>query len=174
MKDKQVASVVPSSKYSVRYLKGKINFKDADVILEYGPGNGVFSEMLLSNMTPSAKLVLFETNPEFVKVLKLKFDSDDRVIVVKESALNVNKVLKRLKIKEADYIITGIPFTFLSPRQRLKLVQSSHSALKKGGKFISYQFSITVNKYIKRQFGTIKLGIQPLNIPPLLVVEGEK
>lgn len=173
-KDKNVASIIPSSNFSVRYIQKKIDFANADVIAEYGPGDGVFSKMLLSNMKAGSKLILFETNPVFVKMLKDKFSKDERVIVVKDSALNVRQVLNKLKIKEADYVITGIPFTFLKPKQRVELVRSSHAVLKKGGHFISYQFSMTVNKYVKRQFGNFKLGIQPLNIPPLVIAEGIK
>lgn len=174
MKDKQVASVMPSSNFSVRYIKQKINFRKAKVIVEYGPGTGVFSEMLLKNLQPNAKLILFETNPDFVKSLKEKFGTDKRVYIVKESALKVENVMRRMKIKNVDYIITGIPFTFLKPKQRLALIDRSHSVLKKGGKLISYQFSLTVNKYVKRQFDNYKVSIQPLNIPSLLVVEGVK
>ena len=174
LRDKQVASIMPSSNFSVRYIKRKINFKKSKVIVEYGPGTGVFSEMLLKNLKADAKLILFETNPDFTKILNEKFGKDHRVHIVKESALKVTNVLHRLKIKEVDYVITGIPFTFLTPKQRLKLIDRSHQVLKKGGKLISYQFSLTVNKYVKRQFDKFNISVQPLNIPPLLIIEGIK
>ena len=173
-KDKQVASITPSSKFSVRYLRNRIDFQKANVVVEYGAGNGVFSKMLADNMHEKSKLILFETNSDFVEDLKNIFKGDDRIHVVCENALDVCSVLDNLGIDGADYIITGIPFTFLDNGERKSLIENSFHKLREGGHFISYQFSLTVNKYVKNQFGGIKLSVQPFNIPPLLVVEGVK
>ncbi|MFZ6052304.1 methyltransferase domain-containing protein [Flavobacteriales bacterium DA487] len=155
-------------------MRNRIDFQKANVVVEYGAGNGVFSKMLAANMHENSKLILFETNEDFVRDLKNIFSGDDRIHVVCENALDVCKVLNNIGIDDADYIITGIPFTFLDDKERKDLIQNSFNMLSEGGRLISYQFSMTVNKYVKNQFGGLKMSVQPLNIPPLLVVEGVK
>ncbi len=66
LKDKNVGAVSSSSSYLVRSFIKKIKFKDAKIFVEYGPGNGVITEQLLSNMDSDATLFVFETNNAFI------------------------------------------------------------------------------------------------------------
>ena len=92
IKDKDVASVTPSSKLLIKRVCSHLNFEEDKVIVEYGAGTGVFSKYLLDQMTPGSELILFETNPEFYK--KLQDICDDRIQVYNDSVEHVTKLLK--------------------------------------------------------------------------------
>jgi phospholipid N-methyltransferase len=49
-----------------------IEFDRASCILEYGPGTGVFTEMLLANIQPGTDLILIENNARFCQLLRKK------------------------------------------------------------------------------------------------------
>ncbi len=57
-RDKQVASFTPTSIFGIKKVCDKIDFNKRNVIVEYGPGTGVFTRYLLDNLTPDSKLIL--------------------------------------------------------------------------------------------------------------------
>ena len=68
--DIHVASVTPTSRFAVERVCEKINFPESKLILEYGPGTGNFTSILLKNMTDHASLIAIERNSSFCSVLK--------------------------------------------------------------------------------------------------------
>ncbi|MEX2397190.1 MAG: rRNA adenine N-6-methyltransferase family protein, partial [Balneolales bacterium] len=91
IKDKNVASVTPTSERVVKSVCEPIDFSKDLVIVEYGPGNGVFTHYLLEHMSPGSKIILIETNEDFVTTLKKI--KDNRVSVHLDSAENVSEIL---------------------------------------------------------------------------------
>src|SRR3984957_21025370 len=67
---KMLGSIVPSSRFLVRRLLAPIDWSEARVIVEYGPGIGVVTWQILRRMRPDAVLIVIETNPEFVAFLR--------------------------------------------------------------------------------------------------------
>ena len=68
--DRYVASVTPTSRFGVDKVCNKIDFSKSDVIVEYGPGTGVFTTVLLKNMPKDSKLIAIERNQNFCRYLK--------------------------------------------------------------------------------------------------------
>ena len=139
--DGYVASVTPTSRFGVDRVCNKIDFSRANLIVEYGPGTGAFTLPLLRNMGKKSKLIAIERNPSFCRYLK-KHIKDPRLLVFQDSAENVLDILKTCngsKDLQADYIISGIPFSFLPRNTKTEILENSYSALKTGGKFLAYQ-----------------------------------
>ena len=65
LKDRQVGAMSPSSRFLANKMLENINFDEAKVIVELGPGTGVFTHVLLEKMRPDATLLVFELNTEF-------------------------------------------------------------------------------------------------------------
>lgn len=170
--DKLVASVTPSSHYTSRRLCRKIDFDKADVIVEYGPGTGILSKAFLSNMNKKTRLLLVETNPKFVEALQEM--KEPQIQVVKNDALQIRGILKQKGIDQVDYIITGVPLSFLTKEQRYQLIQDAYDILKPGGKLIIYQFSRTAKEYISTCFEQVNTEFEFFNIPPLTIYEAVK
>src|SRR3989440_8008733 len=75
----QIASIVPSSKALVERVADRIDFDQARVIAEYGPGIGVHSREIARRMRPDAQLLLFELDSALSRDLQRQFEDDPRV-----------------------------------------------------------------------------------------------
>ena len=65
----QIASIIPSSQALVERVSKKIDFENARVIAEYGPGEGVHTREIVRRMRPDADLLVFELDPAFSRDL---------------------------------------------------------------------------------------------------------
>ena len=84
---------------------------------QFGPGTACLTRMILDALPPSARLVAFEVNEEFVRMLGRQLPHP-RLVLVNESAEHVERYLRARGFEEADYIFSGLPFTTIpSPRQ---------------------------------------------------------
>jgi phospholipid N-methyltransferase len=171
-KDKDVASVTPTSQFCVRHVCRPIDFTKDVTVVEYGAGAGVFSRFLLQQMTANSKLALFETNPLLFE--KLKEIDDPRALFYQESVEHVTSVLPENFIGQTDFIISGIPFSFLDDTVKASVLKQSYELLRKGGKFLAYQTSGHLKTPLEQTFGNVKTNWEWRNIPPMTVYEAEK
>jgi len=129
LKDKNVGVVVSSSKNIVNKIIAEIDFERANIIVEYGPGNGTITKQLLKKMNSDASLFVFETNQDFIE--HLNNINDTRLVIINADAKSALLILKnRYKIEDVDYIISTIPFTFLDQRLKRRIIFSSFTMLK--------------------------------------------
>ncbi len=177
IKDRNVASITPTSSVGVKRVCSKIDFNRENLIVEYGPGTGVFSKYLLGHMKEDSRLVLIERNRNFKSFLQ-KNIKDPRMVLVHDSCENVLETLRSIKESEADYIISGIPFSFLDHDLKHRILYNTHRALKKGGKFLVYQTCFQTNNHLKvhlkKHFPIVNSKYELANIPPLRTYEAIK
>ncbi len=89
-----LGSVIPSSRFLVGTVLAPIDWSRARVIVEYGPGVGTFTAEILRRMRSDARLIVIETNLDFVKYLVANC-ADHRLRVEHDSAENVQRILHR-------------------------------------------------------------------------------
>lgn len=171
-KDKDVASVTPTSKICVRHVCRPIDFAKDVTVVEYGAGSGVFSRYLLQNMTADSKLAVFETNELLFE--KLKEIDDPRVLFYRDSVEYVNTVLPKEIHGNVDFIISGIPFSFLDDEAKSSVLEQSYKLLRDGGEFLAYQTSGHLKEPLRQTFGNVNTEWEWRNIPPMTIYEAEK
>jgi phospholipid N-methyltransferase len=169
LKDIRVASVLPTSSFSVKKLCRRIDPGKARVVVEYGPGTGPFTEHLLEKMPAESKLILIETNRNFCDMLE-RVD-DGRVRVFHDSAENVKKILRDCGEERADYVISGIPFTLIKEPVKGRIIEDTREILSGNGRLLLYQHSGHMKKYLARHFATVETDRALFNIPPLFIFE---
>ena len=162
---RMLGSIVPSSRFLIRQLLAPINFTQARVIVEYGPGVGGITAEILRRMHPDAILIAIEMNPDFVSYLGRAIP-DPRLKVVEGSAESVDEILRRFGRNSADYIISGIPFSTIPAPVRERILRKTCDVLKPRGAFLVYQFSTRVFEDLKRIFGYVGRRFEPLNVLP--------
>jgi phospholipid N-methyltransferase len=160
-----LGSIVPSSRFLIRQLLEPVDWAQARVIVEYGPGVGVITTEVLRRMGPDAMLIAIETNPDFVSYLRDSI-KDERLHVVEGSAESVDEILRRYGQSNASYVISGIPFSTIPAPVRERILLKTCEVLKPGGSFLVYQFSSRVLQDLQRIFRYVRRKFEPLNVLP--------
>jgi phospholipid N-methyltransferase len=160
-----LGSLIPSSRFLVNDVLNQVDWDKARVIVEYGPGVGTITQEILKRMRPDAVLLALELNEDFVSFLQEEI-MDARFHAVHASASDVRKVLAKLALPYADYIISGIPYSTMPHAVRREVMQESRQVLHPEGALLVYQFTNTVLPYLKSSFSSVRQGFQFLNILP--------
>ena len=167
IEDRDVASVMPSSPFLVRRMVEKMDLGGGEVVVEYGPAAGVFSRSILRDMGPEGRLILIETNADFVRRLREQFGNDPRVEIFEEPAQDVARLLDQAGAEKADYILSGIPFSFLDSEASHALIAATRETLVPGGAFLVYQHRAHMSRLLPQHFEHIEEGYELLNVPPM-------
>ncbi|MEA3196220.1 MAG: hypothetical protein QOF32_272 [Gammaproteobacteria bacterium] len=162
---RMLGSIVPSSRFLIKQLLEPIDWTQARVIVEYGPGVGSITAEILRRMHPEASLIVIETNPEFVRFLRTSI-KHERLHVVEASAESVVEILRQHGHEKASYIISGIPFSTIPAPVRERILRNTCSVLEPQGAFLVYQFSTRVLQDLQRIFRYVRRRFEPLNVLP--------
>jgi len=160
-----LGSIIPSSRFLVNQVLAPIDWEQAKVIVEYGPGVGTLTYEILRRMRGDAHLVVIETNRDFVQFLR-KSLQDRRLHVEHDSATEVQAVLQRLGLPSANYIISGIPLGSMPEPVQADIAEKSRDALEHKGQFLVYQFTSRVLPVLQRSFRHVRRSFERRNIPP--------
>jgi phospholipid N-methyltransferase len=163
-----LGSVIPSSSFLVNDMMSQIDWNQARVVVEYGPGVGTFTREILKRMRPDAVLVAIELNTDFVKYLGDHFH-DPRLRVVHGSAARVRGVLAEQNLAPADYIISSLPYRNMPDLLRREILEESRLALRAEGSMVLFQYTRTLLPYLESSFSSVKLNFQLFNILPALI-----
>ena len=160
-----VGSVIPSSRVLIDKMLGPVDWANTKLFVEYGPGVGTFTRPILDRLEPDARLVTIDTNPDFTRYLMQSIE-DPRLIAVNGSAADVEKLLAERNLGQADYVLSGLPFSTLPPGVGDAIAEATSNVIRPGGAFLVYQFSPKVRDFIKPHFDRIKRGFEWVNVPP--------
>ena len=168
--DYKIGAVSKSSKYVIRrvlkHIAGPLG-----LIVEYGPGEGVLTRALLAKLSPAGKLIAVETNGEFAKTVRAI--PDPRIEVIHGTAEQADSMLANLP--KVDLIVSSIPFSFLSPADREKIVSDASNFLVAGGSLIIFhQYSLLMLKIVKRHFKNVSVSFEPRNFLPCFIIVARK
>lgn len=166
-------TLVRSSGFLCKTMLSNIDFNNAQNIVELGPGDGVITRHLLNSMKQDAHLYSFEINEYFLKYLEENF-KDPRLSVLPESAEHLIPELASRGVREVDYVVSAVPFMILPESLTESIVGACHQALKPGGKFIQFHYSLNARKYYQKIFKNIRTRFVPFNMPPAFVMVCEK
>jgi phospholipid N-methyltransferase len=160
-----VGSVIPSSKVLIDRMLSPVRWDEVRLFVEYGPGVGTFTRPILKQLPADAKLIAIDTNADFIDYLRKDID-DERLIAVAGSAAEVQKIIAAHGFAQADYILSGLPFSTLPPGIGEAIGAATAKAIRPGGAFLVYQFNPKVRDFIAPYFERIDRGFEWVNVPP--------
>lgn len=160
-----VGSIIPSSRVLIEKMLDPVDWENTKLFVEYGPGVGTFTRPVLDRMSPDATLLTIDTNADFTRYLKQSID-DPRLVTVTGSAADVEKILAERKLGQADYVLSGLPFSTLPPGVGDAIAEATSKVIRPGGAFLVYQFNPKVRDFIAPHFERIKRGFEWVNVPP--------
>lgn len=167
----KVGAIAPSSKYLAEEMIEKINFNTAKCIVEYGPGTGVFTEKILARVKEDTIVILIELNKNFYEDLQKKYGYKNNVIIINESAENIDNILKKYCIKKMDYVVSGLPFASLPKEVSENILRKTSIFLNDNGDFITFQYSLLKKNFIEKFFSYMETKLVVRNLPPAYVLD---
>ena len=161
----RTGSLIPSSRFLVRRMLSQLDWQQARVIVELGPGTGCFTREILRRMRPEAVLIAIEMNHTFGRVLRGAI-KDRRLIIVHGSALHLDTILSRLGFPRADCIVSGLPFANMTEQKRQSILRKCHDVLPRHGQLILFQYRLLLLPLLVKIFGSVERHYEPFNLPP--------
>ena len=165
---KMIGSMVPSSKYLAAKMLDHIRFKNTKLIIELGPGTGIFTEKIIQKLDVTTQLIVLELNSEFYQELKAKI-CHTNVHIKEASADKIGEIMLELGFEKADIIISSLPLANFSAKLRNSILEVVKESLNENGSFIQFQYSLNAYKNLKQLFPVVKLNFTALNFPPAFV-----
>src|SRR5712671_3284109 len=175
-----VAAISPSSSYLASAMLEPLTLANARVAIELGAGTGAITHMLLDQLPPDAKLLVFEINPRFFEVLQQSI-SDPRVILINSSAENLDFELRRRGITQVDAVTSSLGLAFMPEPERQALFQRLSPFLHEKSVLTQYQYihglqfvggrlcRLNLRPLLSRYFGSVQSRIVWRNLPPAFV-----
>ncbi len=166
-----VGAVAPSSRFLADKMVESIDFSTAKLIVQFGPGTGSFTQMLLACRREGTSLVLIEFNTAFYQTLLQKYGDEKGVYVYNGTAEDVDGILRQFGLPaKVDYIVSGLPFASLPQKQSHAILQRAQAILKPGGLFITFQYTLLKKAFLASYFDEITVTREWRNIPPAYVL----
>ena len=161
-----VASVMPSSNRLIRRMLAPVDWERTRLFVEYGPGVGCFSLAALARMRRDARMVAIDTNPDFTAYLQDTI-RDPRFEAVTGSAADARRILRAQGAGEADYVLSGLPFSTLPDGIGERIVSETAAMLRPGGAMLVYQTRPHVRQLLEHHFDRIEAAREWWNLPPI-------
>lgn len=126
------ASVIPSSKRLARKMVAGLD-ASAELVIELGPGTGVFTNAILEAGVSEKKLVLVELNNKFAAQLRRKYP---KATVINGAA----EALTHLNLDKADAVISGLPLLSIRDEHIDAILGGVFSVMKPGAALVQFTY----------------------------------
>jgi len=172
---KRTGAVATSSRRLAKMICTEIGVESASVIVEYGPGTGVFTEEILRVKKLQASFFAIEHSPTLAENFRLKFPD---VQLFEDSAENVAAMLEETGCDKIDSIVCGLPWAAFDEQLQDSLLTATLDSLKPGGQFATFAYLqgllLPAGKRFKKKLSKMfsKVDKSPTvwrNIPPAFV-----
>lgn len=161
----QVGSITPSSRTLARHMMKPVDWARADTIVELGAGTGIFTKWIAELKRPDATFVSFEKDDKMRSRLELFYPG----VLFHEDAVELVRVLKEAGLGQADAMVSGLPFANFPQELRDQIMDQVFAALKPGGVFVAFQYSLQMKKQLQSVFSDVSVKLVPFNVPPAFV-----
>lgn len=152
--NKTTGALGPSSKALADAVTNIADLPGAKAIVEYGSGEGVFTEAILQKKDEDSFFVAMEVNPVLVAATKQRCPG---VQVVQDSAQNAAKYLQEAGYEHCDVIVSGLPWSRFSDTLQNDILDATFDVLKPGGRFVTFAYAFSPLFQSGRHFFTQKL-----------------
>ncbi len=169
---KGVGAIAPSSPAVAKKMADVVRPDNQKMVMELGPGTGVFTEAILARGVPSANLIAIEYNESFLPGLRRRFPD---VTFIHGDAFDIARIVAEHSrehsggqpVEKFDAIISGLPLLNFSLDQRFQFVETMLDQLEPGRPLVQFSYGLgpPVPDH-SRQFVVERLATVLGNLPP--------
>lgn len=170
-----IGAVAPSSQGLVEQMLRPIDFREASVVVEYGPGTGVVTRLAMKRLREDGLFFAVEADEGFCRNLKSRIPE---LTVHHGSAAQVRSFLEEHGAKQADAIVSGLPWACFSEPLQDEILRETVAALPAGGKFVTFAYlqglllpsGIRFRRKLRQHFSRVESSpVVWSNFPPAFV-----
>ena len=134
---RETGAVASSSQGLAELITDCASLHKAEVVIELGPGTGVFTEKILEKMRDNGIFFALEINRRFVEATRLRCP---QCRVLHDSAAQAKKHLNALGIQHCDSVVSGLPWAAFPEGVQDEILEAVLNALKPGGTFVTFAY----------------------------------
>jgi len=170
-----IGAACPSSPSLARAMLQDCDLKSAGVVVELGPGTGAFTRLILERIRPRTLFVALEVDQTCVARLRGELEG---VAVYHDSAERLAHYLARHGREQADYVISGLPWTNMRPQVQDRILSAVLQCLGPKGVFTTFAYAhaywlptaMRFRKRLRQHFGSVRTSrLVWRNLPPAYV-----
>lgn len=166
-----IGAIAPSSKHLAASMAASIDFNKAHCIVEYGAGTGVFTQAVAARKRRDTTYIVIEQNERFYEILQKQFHGIPGVALIHGDAGNVCGFLREQGFGNADYIISGLPFTSLPRQVSHRILSQTQKAIGTEGVFTTFQYTLLRKAFLENYFNIQRIVRVWQNLPPAYVLD---
>jgi phospholipid N-methyltransferase len=168
-------SFAPSSTWLARAMVRGCDLKNARTVIEFGPGTGAFTRLILRRIGEQTTFFAMELDGEQARRLQERFPE---LHVYNDSAAKIQEYLAHHGRKKADYIISGLPWGNMPAKVQKPILDAVLASLAPEGTFTTFAYihacwlptALHFRKRLKEHFAVVKTSrIIWKNTPPAFV-----
>jgi len=168
-------AIAPSSAALAQTMIEDLGLENAEAVLEYGPGTGVFTDYILRSLKPAAKFAAIELNPEFAQRFKARYPS---VRLFEDTVANARTICDRAGMRAVDCVISGLPWAAFPESVQVECLDELMRVLKPGGRFVTFAYVHGLALSRGKKFASLlpsyfttvlKSPVVWMNLPPAFV-----
>ncbi|PTX60290.1 phospholipid N-methyltransferase [Melghirimyces profundicolus] len=164
-----IGSVLPSSRFLVQAMLKPVDWQQTRTLVELGAGTGVLTRHIQEQIHPNCRVAVFEQDPELREKLRQTFPRYRHYSRAEELGSG-----EPFPPGQVDCVLSSLPFFNFPPEKREIILEAIFRSLKKGGIFVTYQYSLQMKRELSRLFHLKDVRFVPLNIPCAFVYVCQK
>ena len=170
-----IGAVSPSSRKLAHQMVDWIDWGEVEAVAEYGPGTGVFTERIVSEIRPETNFFGIENNPDFFDAMRQRYTDHS---FYHDSVENIEAICKDQGIDQIDAVVSGLPWAVFEEDMQRKYMDSMMRVLRPGGQFVTFAYLSGLalpagrrfKKQLHEQFTSVEYSeVVWLNLPPAFV-----
>ena len=176
----KVGALFPSSRALAEMMLEGIEFREGDIIVEYGPGTGAFTELILERLPEGARYLGIERDPHFHGHLVERCPGVD---FHKGSAEEIRELLDDRGWSNPRLILSGLPFASMPLEIQEMILKATREVLHEEGEFRTFTYPICWYMEGSQRFRKVALNhfaehrksrTVNANVPPAKVLSYKK
>lgn len=177
-----VGAIWPSSPALAERVCAAADLGGAEMIIEFGPGTGVFTEAILRRIPDPGRFFAIEASAPLADATRQRCPA---ATVWNDCATRAKTYLANHSRHTCDRIISGLPFASFSPDLQDRLLDTVFNILAPGGVFVTFAYlqglalpsGRRFRSNLRQRFGHENVTTTPTvwaNIPPAFVYRAQR
>ena len=133
----QTGAIWPSSTELAHVITDAACLSEASVIVEWGPGTGVFTEQILQKKSDKALFFAMELNPDFVRATQARCPTAQ---IYHDSATETPAIMTQHQKSHCDAVICGLPWAAFSESLQDALLDTLIEILRPDARFLTFAY----------------------------------